>query len=420
MDIKLRGKKVNGKVKIPPSKSLAHRAVICASLCEGVSKISNISFSKDITASINGMRNLGASIFENSGSILVESGAKSRSQLPTIECNESGSTLRFLIPVALAVNSGAIFTGKGKLVERPLDIYYNLFDQMGIKWETTDGKLPLTVKGTLKSGEYKIDGSVSSQFVSGLLFALPLLTGDSKIIIENNLESKPYVDLTLDMLKLYGIKIQNNDYKEFIIEGNQKYKAVDYTVEGDHSQAAFFLVAGIINGNISVEGLKEGSAQGDSVIESIIREMGGNISWKDGCLSSVKSDTEGITIDASQCPDLVPILSVLGSLSNKTTKIINAARLRIKESDRLAAMTSELTKLGADIIETPDSLIIKGKGELNGGEVDSWNDHRIAMSLAVAALRSTSPVFIRNAGCVDKSYPNFWEDYKSIGGNIYE
>lgn len=419
MNITIKPGRVKGCVRVPSSKSIGHRAVICAGLSKGKSLITGLSPSKDLTATINGLKQLGICCEFSGDELLVENkGLPSRSVL--IDCKESGSTLRFLIPVALTLAGEAVFTGTGRLGERPLDVYRETFSSMGIFWHQEAGGLPLTVKGYLKSGEYEIDGSISSQFITGLMLALPLLNGDSVLRIRNVLESRPYVDLTMDVLKDFEINIINRSYREFIIPGNQKYTAKDYKVEGDFSQAAFFLAAGALSGSVTINGLRKDSLQGDSVIINILSRMGAEIRWDDNKLHIKRSSLTGTTIDASQCPDLVPILAVIGSLSQGTTVIENAGRLRLKESDRLSAMAQELKKLGADITELNDGLIIHGKPYLSGGSVNSWNDHRVAMSLGVAALCCLSPVTINGAECVDKSYPLFWEDLKRIGGDVVE
>jgi 3-phosphoshikimate 1-carboxyvinyltransferase len=282
------------------------------------------------------------------------------------------------------------------------------------------GNLPLNIEGQFKPGNFAIEGNISSQFISGLLFSLPLLDGDSKIIITTNLESKGYVDLTLDMLNRYGIEIINNGYKEFIIKGNQRYKGRDYRVEGDYSQAAFWLVGGILGEEITSRNLNLESLQGDRVIIDIINKMGGTITLDETFIKTIASNTKGIIIDASQCPDLVPVLAVLAALSNGQTKIVNAARVRIKESDRLNAIATELNKLGADVREFDDGLVINGKDSLIGGVVDSWNDHRIAMALAIASIKCKDEIIIKNSEAVKKSYPHFWEDFKKLGGKIDE
>lgn len=412
--------KLSGEVKVPTSKSACHRAVICAGLSKGISNISNVVFSDDVEATCEAMKNLGASIKKSSNSLKIEGLEGLKLKDSNIDCLESGSTLRFLIPIGATTGEKLTFEGKGKLVERPLECYYNIFDEQKLKYNNVDGKLPLTIEGKLKPGEYRIKGNISSQFISGLMFSLPLLNGDSKIIVTTELESKSYVDLTMHMLKKYSIQIENKDYKEFIIKGNQTYEPSDYEVEGDFSQAAFWLAAGLLGKDIVCNGLDIDSLQGDKVILQIIKNMGGKISIEGNKVKTLPSKTKGIIIDASQCPDLVPVLTSLAAVSEGTTEIINAARLRIKESDRLKAISMELNRIGADIEEKEDGLIIRGKESLKGGEVQSWNDHRIAMALAVASIKCSEPLIIKDASCVKKSYPDFWKHFRALGGHIDE
>lgn len=424
--VKIIPNKLTGTIKIPPSKSVSHRAIICAGLANGDSNITNLSFSEDITATLNAMKGFGVEALETKcdengiGGAHLKSSNKLKLVNNKIECNESGSTARFLIPFAGLFGEEVFYTGKGKLVERPFDTYYRLFDEQGIKYENVNGKLPLCVNGKLKAGTFKLRGDISSQFISGLLFVLPLLDGDSKIVITTELESKGYVDLTLEALAKFGIDIVNKDYKELHVKGNQEYKSRDYRVEGDFSQAAFWIVAGILGGDMDCTDIDLASLQGDKAIIEIVKAMGADISTCDNNLTVKESGTSGVVIDASQCPDLVPILTTLAAVSKGTTRIINAQRLRIKESDRLMAMRMELNVLGADVTETEDGLIINGKENLTGGMVDSHNDHRIAMALAVASIKCLEPVVITGSDCVKKSYPRFWQDYSSLGGVINE
>ena len=413
--ILIKPSKLNGTITIPPSKSMSHRAIICASLCSDgdESIIDNVILSDDIEATIGGMKQLGAEINiteknKNTYSLKIKRKASAKIDDATISCNESGSTLRFLIPVAMALSEKCTFTGKGKLIERPLDIYYNIFDEHHIQYENNEGILPLKVNGRFEGGCYRMSGSVSSQFISGLLFALPLAENDSKIIITDKMESSGYVDLTIDMLKKFNINIENINYHEFIIRGNSRYKPANYSIEGDYSQAAFFMTAHAIGNSVNVEGLRTESLQGDKEIINIIKK------YEENC--------NEITIDASQIPDLVPIMTVLAALKDgKTTRIINAERLRIKESDRLKSIASEMNKLGADVSELADGLLIKGQRMLHGNAtVNSWNDHRIAMSLSIAATKCEHEIVLENYKTVNKSYPDFWNDYKALGGIIHE
>lgn len=423
---------LTGTVQIPSSKSMGHREIICASLSKGRSIVDNISISKDILATCSGLRSLGAKIEEipsrypKRKAFLIEGNdGKIKLENNKIFCKESGSTLRFLIPIGVLSGEKIIFEGEGKLTERPLDPYFEIFKEKNIDYKTFNEikNLPLEIDGKLKSGEYSLVGDVSSQFISGLLFALPLLEGDSVLKITTKLESASYIDLTLKSLSKYGIKIENKNHREYIIEGNQKYKNLDSIVEGDYSQGAFWLVAGGLNPqskSIISEGLDLDSLQGDKKILEILERMGVKLKIEKNKIESFGSKSFSTIIDASDCPDIIPILTVLASLSEGVTKIINAKRLRIKECDRLNAIATELNKLGADIEELEDGLIIKGKEFLQGGEVSCWNDHRIAMSLAVASIKCKDKIILHGAECVEKSYPEFWNDFVNLGGKIEE
>ena len=426
MKIKIKPSILNGTIEIPPSKSYSHRAVIAAALAESEkkSKIDNLKFSVDITTTTDIMENWGAKINrEESFLEIIGNGGKFVPKDKYVQCNESGSTIRFLIPIGITDENELIFDGNGKLVDRPLDSYYRIFDKQGIFYKNENGKLPLTVNGKLKAGNYEIDGNISSQFITGLLYALPLLDGDSKLIINKNLESKGYIDLTLEILKLAGIEIMNNDYKSFDIKGNQIYKPFDYTVEGDYSQVAFWIVAGIISANRDNEvkclHVNKNSLQGDREIIEIVQRMGANLEIFDDYVIVKPSKTKGTVIDISQCPDIGPILTVLAALSEGETRIINGERLRIKESDRITSIKTELNKLGANVAEEGDSLIIQGVEGFTGGvTVNAWNDHRIAMSLAIASTRCEKEIILEEAESVRKSYPHFWDDFVKMGGEI--
>lgn len=426
-NLKIKPGKLKGEVKIPPSKSMAHRAVICAALSDGISKISNVEFSDDIIATVNAMRALGAVINEE-GDYLEVKGVNFKNIIPTrefervVDCNESGSTLRFLIPIALVFEGVTRFIGRGNLGKRPLDTYYNIFDEQNIEYQYKEGELDLLISGMLKSGEFKVRGDISSQFITGLLFALPLIDGDSKIVITTEFESKGYIDLTLSAMKDFGIEIINNDYKEFIIKGNQSYIARDYRVEGDYSQGAFFLVADALKSDVNILDLKEDSLQGDREVIDVLERMGMKIERDNNSISGmIDGQLKSTVIDGSQCPDIIPILALAASLSDGKTEIINAERLRIKECDRLSAVTSELNKLGAKIEEKQDGLVIEGVKSFKGNvEVWSHKDHRIAMTLAIASTMCDEEIILKDYECVSKSYPNFFDDFKQLGGTFNE
>ena len=424
-DLKIYPSELKGEVKIPPSKSIAHRAIICAALSEGLCIIENIDYSDDIIATIDAMNSLGAKIVKHKDYIEVigayGSDEKAK-ETRVIDCNESGSTLRFLVPISLLFKGSSNFIGRGNLGKRPLTTYYNIFERQGIEYSYEEGNLNLVINGELKAGTFEVEGNVSSQFITGLLFTLPLLKEDSKIIITTEMESKGYIDLTLKAMSDFGVEIINNNYREFIIKGNQKYNVRNYRVEGDYSQAAFFLCADSLGNDVLCKDLDLNSLQGDKEVIDILERMNVVFNTNNiGVKGIANGELTSTVIDGSQCPDIIPVLTAVASLTNGTTEIINAGRLRIKECDRLAAVTFELNKLGAKIIEKEDGLVITGVEKLQGGvEVWSHKDHRIAMTLAIASTRCEEPIVIKDYECVAKSYPNFFEDFKALGGNIHE
>lgn len=402
MNIKIQPNILNGDIKVPPSKSISHRALIAAAFADGESKIYNLLDCVDTTATIEALTALGAEIKQNKECTIVKGFSKT-TDFADIDCHESGSTLRFLMPIAAALGCHSIFRGSANLPNRPITPYFDQFQKHGVKFMTD--KMPYEMNGKLTGGVYEIAGNISSQFITGFIFALSLLDEDSTIKITSPLESKPYVDLTIDAINHFGVTVEEKD-NEYFIKGGQIYKNTDYTVEADMSQAGFFCVAKAIGGTLSINGLNENSRQGDREILHIVKKY-------------EQTDGKCFDINASQIPDLVPVLTVLACFTDGTSYIRGCERLRIKECDRLAAISTELNKLGAKIKIENDTLVIEGVKNLSGGECDSWNDHRIAMSLAVASQRCTSPLIINGAECVNKSYPGFWEDFKSLGG-VYD
>jgi len=402
-------------VTIPPSKSVSHRAIICACLAKGKSTIRNLAFSEDILATIEGMKKLGAKIKQFENYIEVD-GIFDFSNLVNneINCNESGSTLRFFIPIFSLCKERVVFKGQGRLLSRPQKIYENIFTEQGIEYNQT--KEEISINGSLNSGEYILNGSISSQFITGLLFALPLLEGDSVIKINPPFESRSYINLTLQTLSDFGIEASFSDENTIQIKGNQQYKPCDYNVEGDFSQLAFFAVLGAINHDIDCLGLRHDSLQGDKAIIDILQNSGVKITPIESGYKIHKSEINGIEIDLADCPDLGPILTVLAMYAKGQTRIYNAERLRIKESDRIASMETELAKMGVDIKTTQSEIFIKGNHTYKTSEeLFAHNDHRIAMSLAVAIACSNSTATIEGAECINKSYPEFFIDLKQTG-----
>ncbi|MCD7950527.1 MAG: 3-phosphoshikimate 1-carboxyvinyltransferase [Erysipelotrichaceae bacterium] len=412
--------KLSGTVTVPPSKSMAHRAIICASLAKGKSTITNVEYSKDIIATISAMKALGTTIIEKEDSLIIDGSTTYTNNEYEINCFESGSTLRFMIPVSLVHHAKVHLRGEGRLGQRPLNVFYDIFDKQNIHYTYQENILDLNIEGQLLPDTFMIPGDVSSQFISGLLFALPLLDKDSKIIMTSSLQSKGYIDLTLQMLKQFHIKIINHDYQEFIIPGNQEYMSHDYRVEADFSQAAFYLVAGALGNDVVLKDLNLDSYQGDKVVIDMLNHMGAQlIECQDGY--QMKSERLYATvIDGSQCPDIIPIMAIACALAHGTSLIQNIGRLRIKECDRLKATVEVIHALGGNAKEYEDSMEIIGCCHLKGGAVYSYNDHRMAMMEAIASTRCQRSVVMDNKDCVSKSYPSFWEDFKMLGGTFDE
>lgn len=404
----------NGTVNVPPSKSDVHRAIICAAMANGVSRISPVALSNDIKATIGCIKALGADAVLENNVLTVDGTNMYKNKTALLDCGESGSTLRFFIPIAAVGNINATFVGKGKLPQRPIGIFTEALPKAGTVCKT-EGGLPLEIKGQLKSGIFEIPGNVSSQFITGLLLALPILEGDSEIVLTSPLESVGYIAMTIRTMKQFGVNIQTTE-KGWHIKGGQSYKTCDYTTDGDWSQAAFFMVLGAVSGKVTVKGVAKDSTQGDKKCAQILARFGAKVTQLDNEVTVEKGELKAITIDASQIPDLVPVLSVCAAFAEGTTKIINAERLRIKECDRLKATAELLNNLGGKVKELSDGLEITGVSSLKGGNVNGYNDHRIVMSAAVCAARSDEDITATFAMSINKSYPDFYIDYNSIGG----
>ena len=368
----------NGTVCAPPSKSDAHRAIICAALSGGVCTIAPIALSDDICATISCVEKLGAVTKMENGTLTVDGTDVFSKKHATLDCGESGSTLRFLIPVAAVGGVDAIFIGRGRLPERPIGVYTDMFPARGVTCDTQGG-LPLRISGKLQSGVYRVAGDVSSQFITGLLLALPLLRDDSDILLTSPIQSKGYINMTIRTMAKFGVEVDILD-NGWHIRGGQSYVPSHY-------------------------------------VASILREFGAEVIQNGDSLRVRKAPLKSVEIDASQIPDLVPVLAVCACFAEGTTRIVRAERLRIKESDRLQTTARLLRSLGGEVKELPDGLEITGVGRLYGGFAEGCNDHRIVMSAAVCAAGAKEKILCTDAMSINKSYPDFYGDYAKIGGN---
>lgn len=423
MDIRILKPIQGGTIRAIASKSEAHRLLICASLADCETFITCMDRSEDIDATARCLEALGADIrYEQNGFIVTPIDKTTEHQdtkYLVLDCGESGSTLRFLLPVCSALGLRVSFNMSGRLHARPLSALYEEMVSHGCTL-SEQGYSPLTCEGRLTSGTYTIAGNISSQYISGLLFALPLLSGDSIIRVEGVLESRPYVEMTLDAMRLFDLTVLEDDCQVFRIPGGQTgCSPKNVRVEGDWSNAAFWLSAGAIGQNgITCTGLNLDSRQGDRAVVTLLARFGANVTYKNDYVRVSPGKLRGIEIDAGDTPDLVPVLAAVASYADGKTIIRNAGRLRIKESDRLHTVTTSLSGLGADITEMEDGLIIVGKKSLSGGESESFGDHRIAMAAAIISARCVGPVLIKNAQAVNKSYPGFFKDFTTALGGV--
>ena len=412
MNITLRAGALHGTVAIPASKSQAHRLLICAALGKTPVTLLCDGFSEDIIATAQCLRALGTEVtLENDSLIRLVPGPTAGDCL--LPCGESGSTLRFLLPVAAALGARATFHRLGRLPQRPLSPLDAELTRHGVT--LTDCDADLTASGRLVPGDYTLPGNVSSQFISGLLLALPLLDGDSTLTVTGTVESAAYIAMTEDALRLSGVRFSKDGWT-YRIPGGQTYALPETCpVEGDWSNAAFFLCAGALSPKgVTVTGLNNNSSQGDRAVVDILREFGAQVSVSGDTVTVCAAPLRALTIDANPIPDLIPVLSVVAACAQGETRITGAARLRLKESDRLTTTANLLRSLGGSVEELPDGLIIRGT-PLTSGTVDACRDHRIAMSAAIAA--SCCGVTVEGRNCVRKSYPRFWEDYAQLKGD---
>lgn len=408
--------KLSGTIVAPPSKSYTHRAIICALLSRGVCEIYPVELSNDVMATINAVRTLGAFVSLISERLIIDARSVFLKDHITINCGESGSTLRFLIPIVSALGLTAKFEGTGTLISRPMNVFAEILPKFGVECKYV-GVLPFSVNGRLQPGKFLISQDISSQFVTGLLFALPLLAGDSEIILTTECGSGGYIDMTVKTMEDFGIMV-NKTEQGFKVPGNQKYCARNYAVEGDWSQTAFFLAAGAIGEPVTVRGVNLNSLQGDRIIANLLERMGAKVSYGEEEVTILPKKLVGGNIFAERIPDLVPILAVLGACAEGSTQIFGASRLKFKESNRLKSLYDGLKNLGVDVTETDDGLLIQGQKGFTSAKINGYSDHRIVMAFSIAAILAKENVCISDAESISKSYPSFFEDYNKLGGCV--
>jgi 3-phosphoshikimate 1-carboxyvinyltransferase len=431
MDVTVTPGTLTGTIGAIASKSMAHRLLICAALSSGPTRIRCRTTSADIEATSGALEALGAKVrvTPDGFDVIPIPGTSATDNLRSpaagalVDCGESGSTLRFLLPVVCALGRGAALTGHGRLAERPLSPLYEELVRKGCTL-SPEGSLPLTVSGRLRPGSYELPGDVSSQFVSGLLLAFPLLASPSELRVTGRLESRPYVSLTRAALESFGVIVaedkESEDETSFAVSPSTPYTSPGACeVEGDWSGSAFWLAAGAMAGHrVGVTGLDLSSAQGDRAILGALARLGARVSRQHTTAAVSFDHLVGSDIDASDIPDLVPPIAAVASVAEGTTTIHGVGRLRLKESDRVSTVCDVMSSLGADVTASADTITIHGVPSLAGGTVDPSNDHRIAMMAAICSVRSSAPVTILHAECVAKSYPGFFQDLAALGGSV--
>ncbi len=417
MKAEIHGGKFGGTVSAPPSKSAAHRALIAAALADGTSEIGNFGLSEDLSATINALRALGAEITAGKNTLTVH-GTGGRIAVPkgVVDCGESGSTLRFLLPLFSLCGQAVCFAGHGRLMQRPLSVYEHIFAQQGLCFQRDAQQL--RIQGALHAGEYTVAGNVSSQFITGLLFALPLLGQDSVLHILPPFESAGYVHMTLDALRTFGVQAGFVREDTIAVPGTQRYTACRTAVEGDYSQAAFFAVPAAVRGGAVIRGLDAQSLQGDRVILEYLSRCGARFHISGDAVCFEPSVLTGGTFSLADCPDLGPVLMVLGTFCRGKTVLTHARRLRMKESDRIAAMQQELRKMGAQITSDADSVTVTGTPLHGCTGLSGCGDHRVVMALASAAAAAGVTVGISGAQAVGKSWPGFFDVLRSCGCTV--
>jgi len=417
MDAFIKPSTLEGEVHCIPSKSYAHRLLICAAFSNAPTDIFiNTQFSKDIEATIGCLKALCCNVEKKSDNCITVYPAHSIAKSPVLNCIESGSTLRFLLPVAATIGNDATFEGTGRLPSRPLTVLLNQLKEHDVTF--TSNSLPTTLGGKMSCGVFELPGDISSQFVTGLLLSLPLTKDGGEIRLTSPLESKSYVDITVEVMKKFGIEVESTGTGYIVPANSHYFSPKQITVQGDWSNAAFWLCCGALNKKMTCTGLDFNSAQGDKAIVDILKLYGADIEQGTDFISVSPKERKSFCIDAKDIPDLVPIVCVLASVATGVSKIKNTQRLKLKECDRIDAVINLLQSLGSKASYCDGELTIYGNNNLTGGSVNGFNDHRIVMSAAIASTMSTNDVKITDAQAILKSYPNFFDDFKKLGGNI--
>lgn len=406
------GKRV-GTIQISPSKSDSQRALLAAALAKGVSTLQNVGKSADELKMLEVIQQLGAVVSSEKNNTLSIQGIETYPAKLDLNLGESGLGVRLLISLCAAHKGYFSITGEGTLIKRPLTFFDKEFKKLGVNYTSNNGFLPCQIKGRMKAKEITVDGSQSSQYISGLLMSLPLLDATSYLTVQN-VKSVPYIQMTINTLEAFGIVITHKEYTDFIIGGNQKYLPTNYTIESDWSSASFWLVASALGAEITVQGLSMSSLQADKKILNAFIKAGCFIMHSNDGISIDGTNRIAFKFDATHCPDLFPALATFAALTDGVSIISGVHRLLTKESNRAKSLQMEFKKLGVKIKLSKDEMHIFGKSQINGGVVGSHHDHRIAMCMGIAGLFANQPITIKNAQAVSKSYPSFWEDLKKL------
>ncbi len=412
-----------GTVPAPASKSEAHRRMICAGLTCHETILTHYDDSQDMKATRRCLRALGATLQREDAWLTVQ-GIEKPTHFPVLDCGESGSTLRFFVPLALALSGGGLFRMHGRLGARPMDVYRDLFVPQGVKWRMgvgPDGAAELHVRGELQSGEYAFPGNVSSQFVSGLMFALPLLEEESTLTVLPPVSSVGYICMTVEALRMSGIEIEEIAPFSWRIPGNQHYQAQNAALSGDYSQAAVLLSAGALGGNVTVTGLQEETTQGDRAILTMLEQLGADVTRQGDTVSVSGGNLHGAELSMDHCPDIVPMLALVCQLAKGESRLKDCGRLRLKECDRLAATAEILNSLGGNARVDGDALVIRGVERLQGGvTLKAYHDHRMVMLASIAASVADAPVTVPDAEALNKSWPEYLAAFAALGGKAVE